>query len=152
MNYLTGKVPGWLWSLLCILDTFVCGPRGHWGFNWRFGSSLEERGRWKELSGVLYWLLELHVDLGNYDQVNTHTGLPVSENVHLDAKRQALHVTYHWFTKRTNMTMKILHPLRFTLIVCVLFLTYHRALRSRFGQLFLYLKCYLKQTKNKNTF
>ena len=34
----------------------------------------------------------------------------------------------------------------------MLFLTYHRALRSRFGQFFVYLKCYLKQTKNENTF
>ena len=34
----------------------------------------------------------------------------------------------------------------------MLFLTYHRALRSRFDQFFLYLKCYLKQTKNENTF
>ena len=34
----------------------------------------------------------------------------------------------------------------------MLFLTYHRALRSRFGQFFLCLKCYLKQRKNENTF
>lgn len=32
---------------------------------------------------------------GNYDQVNTHTGLPCSENVHVDGKIQALHVTSH---------------------------------------------------------
>ena len=31
------------------------------------------------MSGVLYWLLELHVHMGNYDQVNTHTGLPCFE-------------------------------------------------------------------------
>ena len=124
VNWWTTWQGRWLIMIICILDTFICGPRGHWGFNWRFGSSLEERGRWKELSGVPYWLLELPDYMGNRDQVNIHTGVLGSEHVHLDAKLQALHVTSHWFTKGTNTTRKILHPLRVTIILYLCVVSY----------------------------